>query len=77
MAQYADQLSAGHQAMLKTYPSFYMNIYPTHRSASSPQRIYEATHKVAATAELVNQGNSFEALVGNLLPPLASVRGAG
>ena len=36
--QYAGQLSEGHKAMLKTYRSFKMNVYPTRRSASAPQR---------------------------------------
>ncbi|MGD9019588.1 MAG: DUF1329 domain-containing protein, partial [Desulfuromonadales bacterium] len=36
MGQYADQLTAGQQAMLKAYPSYKMNVYPTHRSASAP-----------------------------------------
>ena len=30
---------------------FKMNVYPTRRSASNPQRIYDATKKVAATAK--------------------------
>ncbi len=54
--QYADKLTPGHQAMLRTYDSFKMNVYPTRRSASCPQRIYDATRKVAATAELVERG---------------------
>ena len=70
MAQHADKLSAGHQAMLKTYTSFYMNIYPTRRSASSPQRIYEATRKVAATAELVNQGDGVKGTVNGIPFPI-------
>lgn len=70
MTQYAGQLSAGHQAMLKTYPSFYMNIYPTRRSASSPQRIYEATHKVASTAELVNEGDGVKGTVNGIPFPI-------
>ena len=57
MNQYTDQLAPGHQAMLKTYDTFKINVYPTHRSASFPQRIYDATKKVAATAELINDGD--------------------
>jgi hypothetical protein len=70
MAQYADKLSVGHQAMLKAYPSFYMNIYPTKRSASSPQRIYDATRKVAATSELVNQGDGVKGTVNGIPFPI-------
>jgi hypothetical protein len=66
MGKYADKLTVGHQAMLKAYPSFYMNIYPTHRSASSPQRIYDATRKVAATAELVNNGDGVKGTVNGI-----------
>jgi hypothetical protein len=57
MDTYKDKLSPGLQAMLKMYPSFKMNVYPSHRSASLPQRIYDGTRKTAATAELVEGGN--------------------
>lgn len=70
MDKYADKLTAGHQAMLKTYPSFFMNIYPTHRSAASPQRIYDATRKVAATAELVNNGDGVKGTVNGIPFPI-------
>ncbi len=51
------RLSVGHQRMLELYPSFRMNVYPTRRSASAPQRIYDATRRVAATAHLEDNGN--------------------
>ena len=57
IGQYADKLTAGQQAMLKAYPSYKMNVYPSHRSASAPQRIYDATKAVAVTAKLVEGGN--------------------
>lgn len=57
MAQHADKLTVGHKAMLKAYDSFSMRIYPTHRSAAFPQRIYDATQKVKATARLTEDGN--------------------
>ncbi|MBC2717176.1 MAG: DUF1329 domain-containing protein [Desulfobacteraceae bacterium] len=56
MDQYADKLTPGHKAMLDLYDSFKMNVYPSQRSASFPARIYEATKKVAATAELLEHG---------------------
>lgn len=56
MAEYANKLTAGHRAMLETYNSFNMQVYPTHRSAAFPQRIYDATKKVAATASLDEGG---------------------
>lgn len=57
MDQYADKLTEGHKAMLGAYDTFNMNVYPSRRSASAPQRIYDATRKVAATAELIGSGN--------------------
>ena len=58
MGQYANKLTEGHKKLLQTYRNtFKMNVYPTHRSAASPQRIYDATKRVAATAELAAGGN--------------------
>ena len=51
------RLSVGHQRMLETYETFAMPVYPTRRSASAPQRIYDATRAAAATAMLVDGGN--------------------
>ena len=60
MAQYADRLTGGSMALLKAYPASYkLVVYPTHRSASYPERIYEATKKYATTAHLTNNGNGF------------------
>lgn len=55
--QYADKLSAGHLALLKAYPDYTMPVYATHRSASNPQRIYDATKQYAPTAALTEGGN--------------------
>ena len=57
MGQYAERLTAGQQAMLKAYPSYRINVYPSHRSASAPQRIYAATKDAAMKAELASGGN--------------------
>ena len=52
-AQYQDKLSPGQVAMFKQYPdSFRMHVYPTRRSASFPDWVYEATRKQALHAEL-------------------------
>lgn len=55
--QYSDNLTVGHRALLKSYDSFSMNVYPTRRSASFPQVVYDGTREVAAVAELVDDGN--------------------
>lgn len=59
--QYKDQLSPGLLALLKTYPdTFKMNVYPTRRSASSPQYVYDAIKRNAVRAELLPSGNGFK-----------------
>ena len=59
--QYKDQLSPGLLALLKTYPdTFKMNVYPTRRSASSPQYVYDAIKRNAVRAELLTSGNGFK-----------------
>ena len=58
LSRYASNVTLGHQAMLKTYDTFKLNVYPTRRSASAPQRIYDATRRVATTAELTGGGDS-------------------
>lgn len=58
MDQYADVLTEGQKAMLRTYPDTYrMHVYPTRRSASLPQRVYDATRNIAADARLTDNGN--------------------
>ena len=72
--QYTDKLTAGHLAMLDTYPdSFKLNVYPSHRSASFPQRIYDATLVNASKATLVDDGNGVsDAIIGIPFPIPAS-----
>ena len=67
--QYRDLLSVGHQRMLETYSSFHLPVFPTRRSASVPQRIYDATRQIAATARLVDNGNGVDdAVIGIPFP---------
>jgi len=54
MAQYADKLTEGHKYLLKTYDSYKMNVYPSHRTVGWPDEIYAATKANATTCELVN-----------------------
>lgn len=66
------RLSVGHQRMLELYPSFNMKVYPTRRSASVPQRIYDATRRVAATAHLEDNGNGVGGAVIGIPFPIPS-----
>jgi len=55
--QMGDKLSVGQQAMFAKYPNYQMPVYPTRRSASFPQRIYDFSIKNATTAKLVADGD--------------------
>jgi hypothetical protein len=69
-SQYQDRLSPGQLAMLKQYPSFRMPVYATHRSASAPQRIYDATRANAQGAKLVDDGNGISGAVAGIPFPI-------
>ena len=56
-ASYAGKLTAGQDALLKAYLSYKLVVYPSHRSASNPARLYDATKANVATAKLVSGGN--------------------
>jgi hypothetical protein len=54
--RYAEHLTEGQKALLKTYPETWkMNVYPTRRSASYPQWVYDAVRANAVNAELVTE----------------------
>jgi hypothetical protein len=53
MAQYADKLTDGTQALLKKYPKSYrVDVYKTHRTAAAPQWVYDNTFKNATSASM-------------------------
>ncbi len=62
-AQYAAKLTAGQQAVLKAYPSYKLVVYPTRRSASAPQAIYDATRQNATSAKLIADGNGISGAI--------------
>ena len=62
-AQYAGQLTAGQLAVFKAYPDYKLVVYPTRRSASNPQNIYDATRKNATTGQLIAGGNGISGAI--------------
>ena len=57
MTDYADQLSPGQQALLQAYPdSWHMQIYPTRRSASYPEWVYQAVQDNVRNATVLREG---------------------
>lgn len=60
LAQHKALLSPGQIALFNLYPTFKMNIYQSRRTASFPQYVYDATKKIAGSAELVEGGNGIK-----------------
>ena len=58
--------------MLDAYPSYKMNVYPTRRSAAFPERIYQATERIATTATLIEGGNGVTNAINGFPFPIPS-----
>ncbi|MBB5403744.1 hypothetical protein OKW50_007337 [Paraburkholderia youngii] len=54
--QYADKLSASSIELFKRYPTYRMDVYPTHRSVSYPDWYLENSEKNAQNAKLEKNG---------------------
>lgn len=65
MAQYADNLTAGQQALLKKYPeTFKIPVYASHRDFRYPDWVCATAEKNATQAEMVDNGEGFIATTG-------------
>jgi hypothetical protein len=60
MAAHSAQLTEGAKALLQKYPSFRVDVYPTHRSVAFPKWVGENTAKAAVAAKTLNEGRSIE-----------------
>lgn len=56
MSEHEDRLPEGAKALLRRYPDFRMDIYPTHRTAAFPEWIMEAMKQNATQARLTEKG---------------------
>jgi hypothetical protein len=70
MNEYAGKLTEGHKQLLQTYKDYKMIVYPTHRSAAAPQRIYDATKRIATTANLAAGGNGVTGAIEGIPFPI-------
>ncbi len=70
MAQYAEKLSDGTKAMLKEYPEYRIDVYPTHRTAAAPDYVYENTLKNATRARTTSNGLKVEGAYGGTPFPI-------
>ncbi|WP_394181343.1 DUF1329 domain-containing protein [Marinomonas posidonica] len=69
MDEYAEKLTDGVKAMLKKYPDTYrLNVYPTHRTATAPDWVYNFTAQNALKATL--KGHDLEGGYGGIPFPI-------
>ena len=70
MAPYADKLSEGTQALLRRFPTYRLDVYPTHRTASAPQWVYDNTYRNATRATTAHGGISVAGAYGGIPFPI-------
>ncbi len=54
--KYADKLSEGQKALLKKFPAYYIDVYPSHRTAAFPKRVLDATVRNATGCKTLKDG---------------------
>ena len=70
LSQHRDKLTPGQIALLETYPTWKMNVYPTRRSAAFPQAHYEQTMANATRVSLAADGGTFTGTTGGIPFPI-------
>jgi len=70
MAQYEGQLTAGTRALLKKYPNFRIDVYPTHRTVALPDRVLDNTVENATRASTSNGGLGISGAIGGYPFPI-------
>ncbi len=56
MGQHAERLTEGTKALMKKYPGYRIDVYPTHRTAAFPASVSEHTVRNASKAKVANGG---------------------
>jgi hypothetical protein len=72
MAQHAEVLTPGVQALLKRFDDYRVDVYPTHRTMHYPQWVLDNTAKNATSAKLVGkvEGDGVEGAFGGVPFPI-------
>jgi hypothetical protein len=68
LAQYQAQVPAGQAALIKTYPGYRLDVYPTHRSCAVPAEVAERTRAHAGQSRIGSDGWQLEQAVGAAVP---------
>lgn len=58
MDKYANKLTEGSKALMKTYQGYRIDVYPTHRTAAYPKFVLDNTVKNATRAKISDDGTS-------------------
>lgn len=70
--QHADKLSDGQKELFKKHATFFMDVYPTHRSAAIPEKVLDKTVRNATTCKTAKGGLAVDqACRGGLPFPIA------
>jgi hypothetical protein len=64
MEKYKDKLSVGTMELMKKYPSFYIDVYPTRRTAAYPKEVQDNTIKNASRCKVINDGEGLDTSTG-------------
>jgi len=70
MAKYEGQLTAGSRALLKKYPKYRIDVYPTHRTVTLPDRVLENTVANASRASTKDGGLGITGAIGGYPFPI-------
>lgn len=68
MAQYADKLSEGQKFLLKKYPTYFIDVYPSHRTAAYPKKVLDATVRNATVCKSLKEGLAIDRACRGGLP---------
>ncbi len=70
ISQYEDKLAEGTKFLLKKYPGFRLDVYPTHRTGAAPQWVYDNIFKNATRAKTINDGLTVTGAYGGIPFPI-------
>jgi hypothetical protein len=70
LSSHEARLSDGVKALLKRFPSYRLDVYPTHRTAAAPDWVYENTFKNATSARTEDDGLGISGAYGGVPFPI-------
>lgn len=71
MGEYESMLSEGVKALLHKYPdTFYLKVYPTHRTGAHPQSVYDNAYANATRCKTIDGGYSLQGCAGGTPFPI-------